>query len=1118
MLLKNKRFFIAVILSVLLYPQVAFGNTDITSNVQSGGSLSSANDETYYVLSGENKYNWLQVPKDISTNYTNGTLIFGNNTKEANSDHTFKFKTWGAYSYTASFTAKDIYLTGNITTSKGSAYTGYFNLYFNGIEGLEAEGFTLNSVANNTAFVSDNGNIDFSSSNITTSSTSTQIIATNGDINFDKSSIINIESGGLTTNASINFKAGGDINLLGQTTITTNYGGASVSFEAGGDLNIANLDLLYVMPLGVSDVYGYFKGKNITLSSGSISQDLSASMGLLELVFEAEGTIDLGTTDISLMAATAATGRSYGSSVTFIGESLVHNGTITLGRDGESVSDQFFDSGLVGALIDISGITGNASLNKIVSRKGTIIANKDLSITTLTIRQSAEGIASTGNTISPQTDFYLQEGGTYNIENLNLLDDNASSQAWLYFRNGTDATLNITNTNLGINSYLDAQSVTTTNITYLYLASGSSALFNNLNITKGGSITMDMNSTITIKSSLDVYIEAASNVLYNYQQPILSVTNFDISTINASFSSYMNTYTYRFIDTTDGITYHYTDINGNTTTTTCDGSGDQTICQYIADSIAIYDGDKVDYTESEDGTIDYTTGRIDICNLGSTTCISDLESQLNAIGLTGEIIANNSYIGISFSRCDDSQCTNNAGNPYDIGDIRYYIWLKGGSTNGDSYVEQIAAISPTTSSDSYGTTSDIFDWLNALTVDYRGITWTGVNIINYDFNFFKQTATQLQNTLEQLASVERKSSSASSTRLATDIAKAQRLVKLSRRDNRDEGIRFADYIKSLSNERYATNTKAQVNVSSNQTSDYQDLSANRAVLDSGFLYKFSNRHSFANSIWANAIGTASFVSGGYGALYGMNAGYDRFIDFENGGVIIGGFGAYGYGAYNADLIANRSHNINTGVYSRIFTGNNEIDITTSYTLGLNTESIDTYNNTWFSPLAQAYNYNTHTFNINASYGYVFGMRGNSLVFKPSVGISYYLINSGAIKGNASVSQFAIESDSVLRNIVILNLSFETRKYYSKGSYWFVNVAGQPSIFVSANDAESVRYISGEASYYSKSDNLNIYLNGTAGGEVQLKEQFFVNFALGGKVGLAIKDTSISGNLGARYVF
>lgn len=640
---------------------------------------------------------------------------------------------------------------------------------------------------------------------------------------------------------------------------------------------------------------------------------------------------------------------------------------------------------------------------------------------------------------------------------------------------------------------------------------------------------------------LELGVSIKDSHLHNgYGKPLLAITNAGSNLENIHFKAGE---VKRFIDAGE-IKYNFVDSNGQASMIHCDGS-EKEKCQSIKDLIGIYAGNM---PEVDPNNPDYTKDRYD----------------LSAIGLKYEKVLTYNYIGIKVS-------SNNANNPYQIGDIRYYLYQK----CGQECVEKIGSISNTatitqevqtqlsgdgkqiyvyeytdssgklnkvfcnstdteqckkdnnitessttlTQSNATQVESDIFEWLNFLSIYDKGITWTGANVLNYDLDFFLHTANQLNNTLDQLASIDRKTSTAASTRLAADIARSNRLVKLSNFNTNNASSAFAALrAKSLAAlPHYAESSSVASDVSPRK--------------NPAFLYKFSNRHDFMNNVWATAIGSTSFVKNGHSTLYGINVGYDRFIPLGESGIILGGSTSYGYGTYSADLLKNNSHNVNAGFYSRAFIANHEIDFTANYTLGVNSEDIVTRENPFLRSLGQSYGYNTHTININAHYGYIFGTSNKSLVFKPMGGLSYYAINVGELNGGDKFitanpesnitpdsSNIAIQSPSTQRHLLALMLALETRQYFSQASYWFINIGAQKDLYISNGNRENVRFVGNNSLSYRSNDGLNTHLLGTAGGEVLLGKQTFINFALGTKIGLSYKDINLTANLGVRYVF
>lgn len=414
-------------------------------------------------------------------------------------------------------------------------------------------------------------------------------------------------------------------------------------------------------------------------------------------------------------------------------------------------------------------------------------------------------------------------------------------------------------------------------------------------------------------------------------------------------------------------------------------------------------------------------------------------------------------------------------NPYDPNDIRYWFYRKG----GENWIDKINA-----------TGSKVMDWFQILMIDKRNGLWANQRILSNDLNYFLRLSKQLESTMGQLSSVYRKNNSTAAVNLATDVNKSSRLVKLS--NTRSKNLSFSQILESLQNERFATTKNDVVS-----------------------LYKNINRDSYKNNIWANGIGAASFVDGGNSTLYGVNVGYDRFVN----NVIVGGYLAYAQGKYTGDIIRNDSKNVNIGLYSRAYAGNAEFDLSASETIGFNKEEIYSQN-VILSDLNQKYHYNTYTTNINFSYGYLFGIAQKSIILKPQIGASYYYIAATSIAGKVADPRnedISIKANPDNKQNIALNVAIETRQYLNSSSYWYFIAGINRDLFLKNKD-DGVRFVGNDTLSYKKGDNLNTYASLTAGGEVELFKRVFVNLGLGARAGLTYKDININGNFGIRYMF
>ena len=1201
---------LSVALALTLYANAQA--TDITNSVY---ELQGKQDESSGTFSVASTRTWSTAGADFTQSYKNGTLIFGNTSQSPKTDSNIWFGGTGWQSglvgyIKTKFEAKDIYLTGTIGSGNAWATGGGAELKFDASNSFKAESLDLKfnhaGLQYSNFFVSAKDiNIKNSQLNARSDGFKMHLTSSSGDINFDTSNAnfggelvitsgknINLtgnssltsrgnvirlkaENGSITGNGNLFFSSGtpiyvGVIEILAKDKIELGTAELQVNASAlvgsmdgrievkseQGDITFDKLKLVGNNGISAFGTYAHIKaGGSISVKTeGAIYSNRGINnstdtAGRFTTTIEAGKDINLNNTNIFLLNQLAGIGAPDSMKL-IAGGSLTHSGTISF-----LTKQQTWE----GAMLDISGVKGSAKLGNIIGSAFYLNANKNFSADSITIdaRQTNGGFYGTG------TQIWTKEDGKYTFRDINLSEcgltpwghcEVANTARLSFFgTSGTDtngaggsgtnsfvkgSTLTIENLNLGTMAGLYASNIQTTNVKNISMSNLSTAVFHNLTLQEGGHITMDATSQIQVKSrayetnatptlgKVTLNVDNASN-----SKPFLSIAYAGKNLENLNIQAGK---TYRFIDAGE---IEYKLKSGNSTETFhCSENKEK--CNTIKNMIGVYadgaDSTRLDVGFGEDGILRSAT-----------------------LGLQFEKIADYSTIGIKATAIDYK-------NPYDIDDIRYYIWQKG----GDEAVERIGGISKgahttqttqtrlssTTAQnkDSQETTindkiytisgkgdftqselssntnlteaekksavekkvthleSDIFKWFNVLALHQKGVAWTAVNVINESLGFFEDTAKQLENTLGQLVSTERKSNAATAVRFASDLAKAQRLVKLARIDNDEQEYRFANL---LSQKRYA----ASGGIRSDAGGDF------------GFLYKFSNRHEFYNNLWANALGSATFTDGGYGTLYGANVGYDRFVPVGDGGLIVGLVASYGYGSYKADLLKNQSHNVNAGIYSRSIFANNEIDINVGYTIGMNSEDLYTRNNIWLSSLDQSYKYNTHTINANASYGYIFSTQSSGFVFKPSLGMSFYHIFTGALEAdskqvasadnpNAPAQNLAVQSPEISRNLFALNLALETRQYLSKGSYWFVNVGAQRDMFITGGDVLQVRFVGEDSLNYRKSDNLNTFALASAGGEVQLGRRMFVNFSLGGKYGLSYKDIGVQANLGSRIVF
>lgn len=613
---------------------------------------------------------------------------------------------------------------------------------------------------------------------------------------------------------------------------------------------------------------------------------------------------------------------------------------------------------------------------------------------------------------------------------------------------------------------IDSQTLDSTKITgsatfaSLYLKNAT-ANFNNLNLISGGELSYSGNSKITINGNFEVkgvvnfFLDgsALNPIKVNGTTNIYFDSQMDDS---GNYQSIFNVYnlsglkglaigtTYTLLSSQGGITYHYTNQSGEAS------SGND--LGYRANML-----DRIGFFETQ----------------GSNRIDNDATFNYNGIIITK--IADATSLGFKID-------TQSSLNPYDKNRIEYWFYRKGGK----EWIDAISSIG-----------SDVMDAFQELMITKNNVIWANDVITPQNLDYFLKVGQAIQDAADQMGSIDRKSSTIDAVRLATDVNRSSRLVKLSSTIKSDN--HFASIIKRLQNQSFAENDI--------QEDTQRSLSS---------IYQHGMRDEYKNNVWATAIGAANFVQGGNGTLYGINVGYDRFI--EN--VIVGGYMAYAYSSYYGDLIQNNANNLNFGFYTRAFVGDNEFDATMSETIGWNQEFINS-KEIITKQLNQKYDYNSYITNVNFNYGYLFYLQEKSMVFKPQVGLSYFYIANSSINGQTSemfYQDLLAQVNADNKHVLALNFALETRKYLDENSYWYIVAGTSQDALVYTQGDESVRFVGNNILNYQKASAKNLRLLLTIGGEMEVYKRTFINFGLGSKLGLFYKDIGVSGNIGVRYIF
>ncbi|WRE18588.1 vacuolating cytotoxin autotransporter [Helicobacter pylori] len=382
------------------------------------------------------------------------------------------------------------------------------------------------------------------------------------------------------------------------------------------------------------------------------------------------------------------------------------------------------------------------------------------------------------------------------------------------------------------------------------------------------------------------------------------------------------------------------------------------------------------------------------------------------------------------------------------------------------------------------------DLLQTLLIDSHDAGYARTMIDATSANEITKQLNAATTTLNNIASLEHKTSGLQTLSLSNAMILNSRLVNLSRRHTNHIDS-FAQRLQALKDQRFASlESAAEV------------------------LYQFAPKYEKPTNVWANAIGGTSLNSGGNASLYGTSAGVDAYLNGEVE-AIVGGFGSYGYSSFNnrANSLNSGANNTNFGVYSRIFANQHEFDFEAQGALGSDQSSLN-FKSALLQDLNQSYNYLAYSAATRASYGYDFAFFRNALVLKPSVGVSYNHLGSTNFKSN-STNQVALKNGSSSQHLFNASANIEARYYYGDTSYFYMNAGVlQEFAHVGSNNAASLNTFKVNAAR----NPLNTHARVMMGGELQLAKEVFLNLGVVYLHNLISNASHFASNLGMRYSF
>ncbi|MDU9793234.1 vacuolating cytotoxin domain-containing protein [Helicobacter pylori] len=408
------------------------------------------------------------------------------------------------------------------------------------------------------------------------------------------------------------------------------------------------------------------------------------------------------------------------------------------------------------------------------------------------------------------------------------------------------------------------------------------------------------------------------------------------------------------------------------------------------------------------------------------------------------------------------------------------------------YIAQIQGIQSVDSIDQAGGNQAI-NWLNKIFETKGSPLFAPYYLESHSIKDLTTIAGDIANTLEVIANPDFKNDATNILQINTYTQQMSRLAKLSDTST-FASADFHERLEALKNKRFADAIPNAMDV----------------------ILKYSQRNRVKNNVWATGVGGASFINGGTGTLYGINVGYDRFIK----GVIVGGYAAYGYSGFHANITQSGSSNVNMGVYSRAFIKRSELTMSLNETWGYNKTFINSYD-PLLSIINQSYKYDTWTTDAKINYGYDFMFKDKSVIFKPQIGLAYYYIGLSSLRGimdDPIYNQFRANADPNKKSVLTINFALESRHYFNKNSYYFVIADVGRDLFINSMGDKMVRFIGNNTLSYRDGGRYNTFASIITGGEIRLFKTFYVNAGIGARFGLDYKDINITGNIGMRYAF
>ncbi|STP12564.1 hypothetical glycine-rich autotransporter [Helicobacter mustelae] len=466
---------------------------------------------------------WSSAGASFSQSYLNATLIFGNSGEVANtSGGGIWFGRGGDVGYiTASFNAKNIYLTSTLGAGNSWRTGGGASLNFSATQKANLQSLTLEFYKAGTQ----NSNFSVTANEI--EANNTRIQDNSGGTTSFSANTYNIQ------NLSIQ-KSGGKVVFNNKTSAADSGKGSvalsSLSIENGYFIAPNLKATLSIKSLNVTNTtfqtkdinaYALTTGNNASYTQSNGTTTITGDWNLPTNAGTTHNSIAISNVDnfVSTGGIAIQTWGAYSASFTV---NNVKNLTLN------SVHLDIFTGGDTGVnTFNFSGVSGKATITNLVATGGGIHVNKDVNITNLTIRTAD---------FNPTTNFYGEVKGTfipsdttYNITNLEIFGGwGATTKATAKFNSGkslTIGTAKISNWSTLDAAAINNVKITTLESSYATIKAGANLEIDNATFSNNqtfldssgkitiGNITFNNGAELQIKSGQT--LEAKNLIMHN---------------------------------------------------------------------------------------------------------------------------------------------------------------------------------------------------------------------------------------------------------------------------------------------------------------------------------------------------------------------------------------------------------------------------------------------------------------------------------------------------------------------------------------------------------------------------------------------------------------------------